>query len=125
MTRLSVAECQSIFGGTGGPEFTANKVRDWLKQVEVQALFIKPGSPWENGSIESLNGKLRDELLNRDLFDTMLEAKVLIERWRKHYNTARPHSSLAYRPPASEAIQPRSKLDTGTLPGGSSGKPDS
>ena len=89
MTRLSVAECQSIFGVTGGPEFTANKVRDWLKQVEVQTLFIKPGSPWENGSIEIFNGKLRDELLNRELFDTMLEAKVLIKRWRKHDNTAR------------------------------------
>ena len=89
MTRLSVAECQSIFGVTGGPEFTANKVRDWLKQVEVQTLFIKPGSPWENGSIENFNGKLRDELLSRDLFDTMLEAKLLIERWRNHYNTAR------------------------------------
>ena len=74
---------------TGGLEFTANKVRDWLKQVEVQTLFIKPGSPWENGSIEIFNGKLRDELLNRELFDTMLETKVLIERWRKHDNTAR------------------------------------
>ena len=89
MTRLSVAESQSIFGVTGGPEFTANKVRDCLKQVAVQTLFIKPGSAWENGSIESFNGKLRDELLNRELFDTMLEAKVLIKRWRTHDNTAR------------------------------------
>ncbi len=66
------------------------------------------GRPWENGYIESFNGKLRDELLDRELFDTILEAKVLIERWRKYCNTARPHSSLGYRPPAPEAIQPRS-----------------
>ena len=91
-----------------GPEFTANKVRDWLKHVEVQTLFIAPGSPWENGYIESFNGKLRDELLDRELFDTLLEAKVLIEGWREHYNTVRPHSRLGYRPPAPEAIQPRS-----------------
>ena len=103
MTRLSVAECQSIFGVTGGPEFTANKVRDCLKQVAVQTLLLKPGSPWENGSIERFNGKLRDELLKRDLFDTMLEAKVLIERWRKSITTLR-----GYRPPASEAIHPGS-----------------
>ena len=90
-----------------GSEFTANKIRDWLRQVDVQTLFITPGSPWENGYIESFNGKLRDELLDRELFDTLLEAKVLIERWRKHYNTVRPHSALGYRPPAPEAIQPR------------------
>jgi transposase InsO family protein len=90
-----------------GPEFTANKVREWLKRVEVQTLFIEPGSPWENGYIESFNGKLRDELLDRELFDTLLESKVLIERWRRHYNNVRPHSSLGYRPPAPEAIQPR------------------
>lgn len=83
------------------------KCGDWLERVGVQALFIEPGSPWENGYIESFNGKLRDELLDRELFDTMLEAKVLIERWRKHYNTVRPHSSLGYQPPAPEAIQPR------------------
>ena len=79
-----------------------------MKRVEVQTLFIEPGSPWENGYIESFNGKLRDELLDRELFDTLLEAKVLIERWRRHYNTVRPHSSLGYRPPAPEATQPRS-----------------
>ncbi len=89
-----------------GPEFTANKVRDWLDRVEVQTLFIEPGSPWENGYIESFNGKLRDELLNGELFDTLLEAKVLVERWRRHFNTVRPHSSLGYQPPAPEAIQP-------------------
>ena len=91
-----------------GPEFTAHKVRDWLECVKVQTLFIEPGSPWENGYIESFNGKLRDELLDRELFDTLLEAKVLVERWRRHYNTVRPHSSLGYQPPAPEAIQPLS-----------------
>jgi len=69
-------------------------------------LFIEPGSPWENGYFESFNGKLRDELLEHEAFDTLLQAKVLIERWRQHYNTIRPHSSLGYRPPAQEALQP-------------------
>jgi transposase InsO family protein len=89
-----------------GAEFTAHAVRDWLVRVGVRTLFIEPGSPWENGYIESFNGKLRDELLEREIFDTLLEAKVLIERWRQEYNTIRPHSSLGYRPPAPEAIQP-------------------
>ena len=90
-----------------GPEFTAKAVRDWLERVEVKTLFIEPGSPWENGYIESFNGKFRDELLNLEIFDTLLEAKVLIERWRREYNTIRPHSSLGYEPPAPEATQPR------------------
>ena len=89
-----------------GPEFTAHRVRDWLESVEVKTLFIEPGSPWENSYVESFNGKLRDELLNREIFDTLLEAKVLIERWRTAYNTVRPHSSLGYHPPAPEATQP-------------------
>ena len=89
-----------------GSEFTAKAVRHWLRRVGMQTLFITPGSPWENGYVESFNGKLRDELLKREWFDTLLEAKVLIERWRKHYNTIRPHSSLGYQPPAPEAIQP-------------------
>jgi putative transposase len=89
-----------------GPEFTAKRVKEWLPRVEVKTLFIEPGSPWENGYIESFNGKLRDELLNGEIFDTLLEAKVLIERWRVEYNTIRPHSALGYRPPAPEAIQP-------------------
>jgi putative transposase len=87
-----------------GPEFTATAVRDWLGKVGVKTLFIEPGSPWENGYVESLNGKLRDELLDREVFETLLEARVLIERWREHYNTVRPHSSLGYRPPAPETI---------------------
>ena len=76
-----------------GPEFTAHRVRDWLENVGVKSLFIEPDSPWENGFIESFNGKLRDELLNTELFDTLLEARVLIERWKVHYNTVRPQLS--------------------------------
>ena len=87
-----------------GPEFAAQRVRDWLENVGVKTLFIQPGSPWENGYIESFNGKLRDELLNVELFDTLLEARVLTERWRVHYNTQRLHSSLGYQPPAPEAV---------------------
>jgi putative transposase len=89
-----------------GPEFTAKAVRKWLQQLGVETLFIAPGSPWENGYIESFNARLRDELLNREIFTTLLEATVLIKDWRKHYNTMRPHSSLGYRPPAPEAIIP-------------------
>ena len=87
-----------------GAEFCAKAVRDWLKTLEVKTLFIEPGSPWENGYVESFNGKLRDELLQREVFYTLLEAKSLIENWRKHYNSIRPHSSLNYRPPAPETI---------------------
>jgi transposase InsO family protein len=89
-----------------GPEFTAKAVREWLGKVGVTTLYIEPGSPWENGYVESFNGKLSDELLDGEIFDTLLEAKVLIERWRVLYNTVRPHSSLGYRPPAPEAIAP-------------------
>ena len=85
-----------------GPEFMAERVRDWLHWVKVETLFIEPGSHWENGYIESFNGKLRDELLNGEIFDTLCEAKVLIERWRSDYNSSRPHSSLGYRAPVPE-----------------------
>ena len=88
-----------------GSEFTATTVRGWLRRLGVKTLFIEPGSPWENGYTESFNGKLREERLNAEIFDTLMEAKVLIERWRRYYNTVRPHSSLGYRPPAPEAIQ--------------------
>ncbi len=87
-----------------GPEFTAREIRKWLNSLGVKTLFIEPGSPWENGYIESFNGKLRDELLNREIFTTLMEAKILIEGWRKEYNQVRPHSALGYRPPAPEAI---------------------
>jgi putative transposase len=85
-----------------GPEMTSKVVRDWLQQVGSKTLFIEPGSPWENGYNESFNGKLRDELLNGEIFFSLKEAKIIIEQWRVHYNTKRPHSSLGYRPPAPE-----------------------
>ena len=87
-----------------GPEFTANAVRNWLGRVGVGTLFIEPGSPWENGYVESFNGKLRDELLNREVFYTLDEVRVLTEMWRQEYNHIRPHSALGYRPPAPETI---------------------
>ena len=92
-----------------GPEFVAKAVREWLGKIGVGTLYIEPGSPWENGYLESFNGKLRDELLAREVFDTLLEAKVLVARWRRHYNQVRPHSSLGYRPPAPEALLPWSQ----------------
>ena len=87
-----------------GPEFTAKAIRKWLNRVGVKTLYIEPGSPWENGYIESFNGKLRDELLNREIFTTLEEARILIEQWRREYNQVRPHSAKNYRPPAPETI---------------------
>ena len=124
-----------------GPEFTARAVREWLSRVGVKTLCIEPGSPRENGYNESFNGKLRDELLNREIFYTLKEARILIERRRREYNTVRPHSALGYRPPAPEAIRvmprdpgyamlrqdlrldmtPPSNLKLGTTTGGRSG----
>ena len=89
-----------------GPEFIANALRAWLGRIGVKTLYIEPGSPWENGYCESFNGKLRDELLAREIFYDLIEAKVLIEGWRQHYNTCRPHSSLGYKPPAPATILP-------------------
>jgi transposase InsO family protein len=89
-----------------GPELTAKVVRDWLRELGVKTLFIEPGSPWENGYNEGFNGTLGEEVLKREIFFTLTEAKVLIEQWRREYNTLRPHSSLGYRPPAPEAVQP-------------------
>jgi len=89
-----------------GPEMTAKVVRSWLESVGAKTLYIEPGSPWENGYCESFNGKLRDELLNGEIFCSLKEAKVLIEQWRDHYNTIRPHSSLGYRPPAPQTFMP-------------------
>ena len=89
-----------------GPEMTAKIVRSWLANVGAKTLYIEPGSPWENGYCESFNGKLRDELLNGEIFYSLKEAQILIEQWRKHYNTIRPHSSLGYRPPAPQAFRP-------------------
>ena len=93
-----------------GAEFTAHVVRDWLERIGVTTLFIEPGSPWENGYNESFNGKLRDELLNGEIFYTLREAQILIEKWRRHYNEVRPHSSLNYRPPAPRTIIPGDQI---------------
>jgi transposase InsO family protein len=98
-----------------GSEFTAKAVRKWLGDLEVKTLYIEPGSPWENGYVESFNGKLRNELLDREIFTTLLEAKVLIENWRQQYNQVRPHSSLGYRPPAPKAILPGYRTLSTTL----------
>jgi len=89
-----------------GPEMTAKIVRQWLGSVGSKTLYIEPGSPWENGYCESFNGKLRDELLNGEIFCSLKEAQILIEQWRNHYNTVRPHSSLGYRPPAPQTLMP-------------------
>ncbi len=98
-----------------GPEFIAKAVRDWIAAVGAKTAFIEPGSPWENGYCESFNSKLRDELLNSEIFYSLAEAKVIIEAWRRYYNTERPHSSLGYKPPAPEAIAWPSK-PAGSLP---------
>jgi transposase InsO family protein len=90
-----------------GPEFIAIAVRGWIGGVGAKTAFIEPGSPWENGYVESFNGKLRDELLNAEVFNSLAEARVLIEQWRVHYNTVRPHSSLNYRPPAPDVVLAR------------------
>ena len=99
-----------------GPEFTAAAVRNWLERLDVKPMFIEPGSPWENGYNESFNGKLRDELLNGEIFYTLAEAKVLIEHWRREYNQIRPHSSLGYRPRAPAAWLPLQAARMGRWP---------
>jgi putative transposase len=116
LNSMDVIDCLSnlfIMRGTpghirsdNGPEFTAKVVRGWLARLDVGTLFIEPGSPWENGYIESFNGKLRDELLNGEIFETLNEAKVLVEMWRHDYNHHRPHSALGYKPPAPETFEP-------------------
>ncbi len=94
-----------------GPEMVAKNLRGWLHRIGTQTAYITPGSPWENGYCESFNGKLRDELLNGEIFYTLKEAQVIIEHWRNHYNTRRPHSALGYRPPAPEVILPKEITD--------------
>jgi putative transposase len=89
-----------------GPEFVATPVRDWIATVGAKTAYIEPGSPWENGYVESFNARLRDELLNGEIFYSVREAKIVIEQWRVHYNTVRPHSALGYRPPAPESVIP-------------------
>jgi putative transposase len=89
-----------------GPEFVAEAVQDWITAVGAKTAYIAPGSPWENGFIESFNARLRDELLDGEIFYTLREAQIVIESWRRHYNTIRPHASLEYKPPAPEVIVP-------------------
>jgi transposase InsO family protein len=93
-----------------GPEFVAKKLLAWFATLDVKPLFIEPGSPWENGYCESFNGKMRYFLLDGEIFYTLLEAKIIIERWRRHYNTERPHSSLGYLPPAPLAKEVNMQL---------------
>ena len=95
-----------------GPEFIAEAVRSWISAVGAQTAYIEPGSPWENGYVESFNARFRDELLNGEIFYSLKEAQIVIEQWRQHYNTKRPHSSLGYRPPAPEAIIPLQQRPT-------------
>ena len=95
-----------------GPEMVAKKLRRWLRRVGTKTLYIAPGSPWENGYCESFNGKLRNELLNGEIFYTLREAQVVIEQWRQHYNRVRPHSALGYRPPAPETTAARLTVET-------------
>ncbi len=92
-----------------GPEFIATTLREWIAAVGSQTAYIEPGSPWENGYCESFNSKLRDELLNGELFFSLAEAQIVIEAWRRHFNSVRPHSSLKYRPPAPEVIVARGR----------------
>ena len=87
-----------------GPEFIARRVRDWISAVGAKTAYIEPGSPWENGYCESFNARFRDELLNGEIFYSLKEARIIIEEWRRHYNTVRPHSALGYRPPAPESL---------------------
>lgn len=95
---------RAIFLMCYGPEFIAKAVQDWIAAVGSTTAYIEPGSPWENGYCESFNAKLRDELLDGEVFYTLKEASVVIEQWRRHYNSIRPHSSLGYHPPAPEAV---------------------
>jgi transposase InsO family protein len=102
-----------------GAEFTATAVQDWIAAVGSKTAYIEPGSPWENGYCESFNSKLRDELLNGEIFYTLEEARIIIESWRRHYNEIRPHSSLGYKPPAPEAfIPPRPAAQLQSAPPG-------
>lgn len=89
-----------------GPEFLAKAVQEWIAAVGAKTAYITPGSPWENGFIESFNARLRDELLDGEIFYTLREAQIIIESWRRHYNAVRPHASIGYRAPAPEVFVP-------------------
>ena len=105
LTKLMVARgVPDHIRSDDGPEFTARAIGEWLQKVGAKTLYIEPGSPWENGYVESFNGKLKDELLDREIFYTLKEVRVLTEKYRQTYNRIRPHSSLGYRPPAPIVI---------------------
>ena len=89
-----------------GPEFVAKAVQEWISAVGAKTAYIAPGSPWENGFIESFNARLRDELLDGEIFYSLAEAKIIVESWRRYFNTVRPHGSLGYKPPAPEVFIP-------------------
>jgi transposase InsO family protein len=103
---VAITYWQRCFPTCYGPEFVAAALRDWIAAVGARTAYIEPGSPWENGYVESFNARLRDELLNGEIFYSVREARIVIEQWRVHYNTVRPHSALGYRPPAPESIIP-------------------
>ena len=98
--------CPEHIRSDNGPEFIAIAVRQWIEAVGSKTAYIAPGSPWENGFIESFNARLRDELLNGEIFYSLREARIIIESWRRYYNTVRPHGSLGYRAPAPEVFMP-------------------
>ena len=100
-----------------GPEFVAKAVQEWISAVGAKTAYIAPGSPWENGFIESFNARLRDELLDGEIFYTLAEAKIIVESWRRHFNAVRPHGSLGYKPPAPEAFIPAMTARAAAQPG--------
>ena len=100
-----------------GPEFVAKAVQEWIGAVGAKTAYIAPGSPWENGFIESFNARLRDELLDGEIFYTLAEAKIIVESWRRHFNTVRPHGSLGYKPPAPEVFIPAMAARATAQPG--------
>ncbi len=109
---MAITSQQPFFPTCYGPEFVAKDVRGWIEAVGARTAFIEPGSPWENGYVESFNARFRDELLNGEPFYSLRETQILIEKWRRHYNTVRPHSALGYCPQASETIVPMDPRST-------------
>ena len=103
---LHPPRCSWHVRSDNGPEFIANAVQDWITAVGAKTAYIAPGNPWENCYVESFNARLRDELLNGEIFYSLREAQTVIESWRRHYNTIRPHGSLGYKPPAPEVLVP-------------------
>jgi putative transposase len=101
-----------LFIMRGPPEFIAEKVRGWIGAVGAKTALLEPGSPWKNGYCESFNSRFRDELINGEIFFSLREAQSLIEQWRRHYSTARLHSTLGYRPPAPESFVPGNRRPT-------------